>query len=809
MSQEPKNKEEGFMYKFASFIVDKRNLIFLIVAIGLVFSVFSRSWVQVENQLSAYLPKESETYKGLHLMEDEFTTFGTAKLMLVNVSYDEAQAVSEQIADIDGVQSVSFDDTRDHYTNASALYDITFDYSEDDDRCETVMNDIESALDGYDMYVSATFGDTASKTLAQEIGVIVIIVAIVVVSVLVLTSQTYAEVPVLLLTFIAAAVLNMGSNFLLGTISFVSNSVTIVLQLALSVDYAIILCNRYKEEHEKLPIREAVIVALSKAVPEICGSSLTTIGGLVAMLFMEFRLGFDLGICLIKSIFFSLFAVFFLMPGLLMLFGKKIDATRHKNFVPKIPFVGRFAYATKKIVPPIFLAVIIVAMLFANNCPYVYGFSYLKTAKQSDQQIAENLIDETFGSTNMVAVVVPSGDYPSEKKLLDELETYDEVDSTLGLSNVEAMGGYMLTDALTPRQFSELTDLDYEVAELLYAAYAADGGNYGKIIRGLPNYSVPLIDMFTFLYGEMQDGYVTLDADMAETLESAYSQITNARKQLQSDDYTRMLVYLNLPVGGDETYDFLDQMRVVARKYYPDGEVYVVGDSSSEQDFKTSFSRDNVVVSVLSILIVLVVLLFTFKSAGIPVLLIFLSYLVVSSIQMGANIDYAIVTTSRFMEFKDKMPKKDAIIETMNMSFPTIITSGLMMAIAGILIGQMTSNAAIAGIGDSLGRGTILTIIIVMFILPQILLLGEKVIDKTAFDMPSAVSSHQSSGRVRIDGMVRGEIHGQISGVVHAVVEGDVNISLLSGTAEPETPPEEPGTPEVPVTAEEEDAEHE
>ena len=189
--------------------------------------------------------------------------------------------------------------------------------------------------------------------------------------------------------------------------------------------------------------------------------------------------------------------------------------------------------------------------------------------------------------------------------------------------------------------------------------------------------------------------------------------------------------------------------------------------------------------------------------------LFFLSYLVVSSIQMGANIDYAIVTTSRFMEFKDKMPKKDAIIETMNMSFPTIITSGLMMAIAGILIGQMTSNAAIAGIGDSLGRGTIITIFIVMFILPQILLLGEKVIDKTAFDMPSAVSSHQSSGRVRIDGMVRGEIHGQISGVVHAVVEGDVNISLLSGTAEPETPPEEPGTPEVPVTAEEEDAEHE
>ena len=841
MSQEPKNNEEGFMYKFASFIVDKRNLIFLIVAIGLVFSVFSRNWVQVENQLSAYLPEDSETYQGLHLMEDEFTTFGTAKVMLVNVTYDEAETLADQIAAVDGVQGVTFDDTKAHYTNASALYDITFDYSETDEQCETVMENVEQTLSDYDMYVSATFGDTASKTLAQEIGVIVIIVAIVVVSVLILTSQTYAEVPVLLITFVAAALLNMGTNFLLGTISFVSNSVTIVLQLALSVDYAIILCNRYKEEHETLPIREAVIVALSKAVPEICGSSLTTIGGLVAMLFMQFRLGFDLGICLIKSIFFSLFAVFFLMPGLLMLFGKKIDATRHKNFVPKIPFVGKFAYATKTIIPPIFAVVIVVALFFSNNCPYVYGFSYLPTTKQSEQQIADNLMDDTFGSTNMVAVVVPAGDYASEKKLLDELGTYSEVDSTLGLSNVEAMGGYMLTDALTPRQFGELTDLDYEVAQLLYAAYAAEGENYGKIIGGLANYSVPLIDMFTFLYDQMQQGYVTLDDDMTQTLEDAYTQIQNARQQLQSDDYSRMLVYLNLPVGGDETYDFLDQMRVVARRYYPDGNVYVVGDSSSEQDFKTSFARDNLVVSILSILIVLVVLLFTFKSEGIPVLLIlviqgsiwinygiptitnsplfFLSYLVVSSIQMGANIDYAIVTTSRFMEFKDKMPKRDAIIETMNLSFPTIITSGLMMVIAGILIGQMTSNAAIAGIGDSLGRGTIITIIIVMFILPQILLLGEKVIDKTSFDVSMPVSQHQSSGRMRIDGVVRGEVSGRISGVVHAYVDGDVNVRLLSGGVEEEgaeqpenpAPPDDPEVPEpdAPEQNEKEADEHE
>ena len=410
MSQEPKNNEEGFMYKLASFIVDKRNLIFLIVAIGLVFSAFSRNWVQVENQLSAYLPKDSETYKGLHLMEDEFITFGTAKIMLVNVTYDEAQAVSERLEAVDGVQSVTFDDTKEHYTNASALYNITFDYSETDDMCETVMERVEDELSGYDMYVSATFGDTASKTLAQEIGVIVIIVAIVVVSVLILTSQTYAEVPVLLITFIAAALLNMGTNFLLGTISFVSNAVAILLQLAMSVDYAIIFCNRYKQAHETLPVREAVIESLEKSITVISSSSLTTIAGLVAMTFMKFGLGRDLGIVLIKAILISMLTVFLLMPGLLLKLGPAMDKTKHRNFVPKISGVGRLAWRTRRVVPLVFAAVLVVACIGANRVSYVYSEAPLKTHNADVNRTASQAITDDFGDATVLAVVVPAGD---------------------------------------------------------------------------------------------------------------------------------------------------------------------------------------------------------------------------------------------------------------------------------------------------------------------------------------------------------------------------------------------------------------
>ena len=554
-----------------------------------------------------------------------------------------------------------------------------------------------------------------------------------------------------------------------------------------------------------MPIREADIVALSKAIPEICSSSLTTIGGLIAMMFMQYGIGRDMAICLIKAVILSLIAVFLLMPGLLMLFGKAMDKTKHKNFVPKIPFVGKFAYHTRVIVPPLFVALIIVAYIFQSKCPFVYGYSQIETPVQNDQQLADELITESFGDTNMVALVIPAGDYEKERKLINDLEARSEVDYCQGLANTEAMDGYMLTDKLTARDFSELLELDYEVSELLYMAYAVNDENYAKIVNGISSYSVPLIDMFMFLYDEVDEGYVTLDDDMHDTLEDAHEKMQIALDQLQGADYSRILVYLTLPEEGDETFAFLDEMHTMAQKYY-DGTILIPGESTSQYDLYKTFQIDNKVVNVVSILAVLVVLLFTFQSAGMPVLLIlviqgaiwinfafpalqhnnlfFMSYLIVSSIQMGANIDYAIVISGRYMELKDKMSKKDAIIETMNFAFPTIITSGSMMVLAGVLIGQMSSDGAICGIGQCLGRGTIISILLVMFVLPQILLLGEKVIDHTSFKVSVPVKMEKTSGLVRVDGYVQGQINGIVSCEIHGVIKGDVNALVKIGKIE-------------------------
>lgn len=812
--EEQKPKGSG-MEKIATFIVDKRNLFFLLYAFALIFSIVATGWVKVENDITTYLPEDTETRQGLTVMNDNFVTYGTARVMVSNVTYETAENICSDLESIDGVTSVDFDDTTDHYKSASALFSVTFDGTTTDDISIHALHTIRDMLAGYDTYIDTEVGVDTSADLQSEMSVILVLAAIVIVLVLTLTSRSYAEVPVLIMTFGAAALLNMGTNFLCGTISFISNSVTVILQLALAIDYAIILCHRFSDEHETKDTREACIAALSKAIPEISSSSLTTISGLGALAFMHFGIGRDMATVLIKAILFSLLSVFTLMPGLLMVFSKKIDATRHKNLIPKITFLGKFDVATRFIVPPIFAVVVVVTAVLANKCPYCYSYTDLVTAKQSESQIAHQKIKNTFGVNNMVAVIVPTGDYDSERQLLKDLDSCAEVKSTQGLANIDAMDGYKLADALTPRQMSELAGLDYEVAEALYAAYAVDQNEYGKLISGLGDYKVPLFDMFMFLQREMKDGNITLDGDIQETLDDLFEQLNKAQLQLQSDKYSRLVVYLNLPEESDETMDFLDTMHALIAKYYS-SDTYIVGNSTNVKDLSSSFGEDNMLISVLSALFVVIILLFTFKSAGLPVLLIvviqgsiwinfsvptiqheslyFLGYLIVNSIQMGANIDYAIVISSHYTDLKKEMRPKEAIIAALNEAFPTIFTSGTILAVAGALIGVMTTNPVIAAIGTCLGRGTVISIVLVMAVLPQILLIGDTIVERTSFDVKVPVDlsrvNRTASGNMRVSGRVRGYVNGVIDAEIKGTLNGTLNASVTSGTTVEPTKPD-------------------
>ena len=313
-------------------------------------------------------------------------------------------------------------------------------------------------------------------------------------------------------------------------------------------------------------------------------------------MFMQFGIGRDMGTVLVKAILCSLLSVFTLMPGLLMLFSKQIDKSHHRSFVPQIDRWGKVVLKTRFILPVLFVFALGAGFYFSNRCPYVYGESTLSTTKQNEVQITKKMVNTTFGSTNVMALLVPAGDYEKEGRLLRELEAHEEIDFTMGLANVEAMDGYVLTDRLAPRQFAELTDVDIEAARLLYSAYAVDREDYGRIVSSIDSYDVPLIDMFLFLYDKKEEGFVELDPEMNADINDLYDQLTDAKRQLQGENYTRLLLSLNLPEESPETFAFLNTIHQIAAKYYDD--VYLVGDSTSDLALSTSFSRDNVVISV-------------------------------------------------------------------------------------------------------------------------------------------------------------------------------------------------------------------
>ena len=796
---EKEKVEDSFMIKLSTLIVDKRKGFYLVFILLILFSIFSMDRVKVNNDLTSYLPDTTETRQGLDLMKQQFITYGTARVMVCNVTYEEASEIAKQIETMDGVGMLEFGTGPESYHDMEALLEITFDGEAGEASTLEHLNEVLKALDGYDVYYSSDIGqeERDASDLSNDMIIILMLAGVVIVCVLLFTSTTYAEIPVFLMTFIVAAILNKGTNYWFGTISFVTDSIAVVLQLALAVDYAIILCHRFMEEHEDKEAREAVIVALSKAIPEISSSSLTTVSGMVAMMFMQFRIGYDMGIVLAKAILMSLVSVFFLMPGLLLTFAKAIDHSHHRSFVPKITLVGKFCVVTRFIVPPLLIVAVIASAILSGKAVYVYDVNTLESKIMSANKFSVSMVNGEFGSINQLAILVPNGDYEKEAMVLRDLSRMEEVNSCMGLANIEAMDDYTLTRQLSPREFAELIDLDVEVADLLYSAYAVDGSNYGALLGGVNDYTVPLIDMFLFIYNQKERGNITLEEELEEKLTDAYSQISIAKDQLLGEKYSRFVLELSVPVEGEETYAVLEKIRGTVAGYYNNDDIYLVGNATSNRDLSDSFSTDNTIITILTALFVMVILLFTFQSAGLPVLLVltiqgsiwmnfslpyltgevvyFLGYLVVSAIQMGATIDYAIVITSRYMDLKTHRPIKEAIIESLNQAFPTIVTSGSMLVAAGFIISNVSTNAVVAAIGLALGRGTLTSIALVLFVLPQTLLIGDIIIQKTAFTLKYDLTKPlPTGGRIRMSGHIKGYVKGVIDGEFNGIIDGEM-----------------------------------
>lgn len=680
------------MRKFYSWVVKNPKKILVFFFVLAICGAVLQNLVEVNYDMTDYLPKDTSSTVSIDLMNKEFDGgIPNARVMIKDVSIPKALEYKEMLKNCQGVTDVIWldnsvsiyeplemadkDTVETYYKDNNALFTVTVDESDDVatiDRIRKIIGENNSMT-----------GDAVSKAIAttgtiDEVRIISVFAVLFVLLVLLITTTSWLEPFVILLGLGVAIMINSGSNLIFGEISFVTNAAGSILQLAVSLDYSVFLIHRYEECLQQNPDKKSAMVdALCKSTSSIASSGLTTVIGFLALVFMRFGIGPDLGLALAKGVAISLITVFVFMPVLILSVYPIIKKTRHKNFMPKFKRFGKFA---SRIMIPMALAFIIVAVpsyMASNSNSYYYGSS--KIYGENTQYGKDTLtIEKTFGKNDTYVLMVPNGNTVTEKKLSDALHKIPKINSIL--SYVDTVG------AEIPKEY--------------------------------------------------------LDEDTLS--------------QLVSDNYNRFVLSVEADYEGEETFDLVKEIRNTANKYYPDS-YYLAGQGVSTYDLMDTITDDTLKVNLIAIASVFVILLITMKSISLPFILVFaieaaiwinigipyfadsvvmyIAYLIISSIQLGATVDYAILFTDRYIEHRRTMTKKNAIVETVSSVTTSILTSGIVLSVVGFLLRYISTHGILSQLGLFLGRGTLLSMASVFFVLPGLLYMFDGLIQKTTIKL--------------------------------------------------------------------------
>lgn len=751
----------------------KLRWVFLVLFVALsIFGAVMIPHTKINYDLTGYLPAHCDSSTALELLKKEFDDKGMAYVMVKDVTPEKAGEIKTRLEKVEGVATVTYVESM-NYKNNSALYTVTLkDYDSTAGAFDAV-KDVIDALSDEKAYLSGQSAFSYYTKLETEQSIMKLGIAIVVIILLVMlfTSKTYFELIVLILVFGAAMAINMGTNFLfVNGISYIANLVALVLQLALSLDYSIILLHRYMEERDNgEDAKTATVTALTKGLPEILSSSLTTVAGLAALMLMTLSIGAEIGLSLAKGIVISMATVIFFMPALLVIFDKPIQKTRHKSFVPNVTKPARAIVKARKVIVPAFLLIAILAGVAQGFNKYSFNYN-----SGSLIVAPKKVIEETgFGTLNSLVVVVPKGDAEKERQLVKYVESFDLIDKsqTTALSTInvysfidaDSSETLYLTDEVSKKDIGNLIDKipsDAGVNPLIIKPII-EGWFDDYVKNYLPEGTKPskakvrLIDLLDFAVREKFDAISRFIGDDPEKL--AYleqvKQISFAKANLESENYSRITFNINGGVEDDDVFELVKTLKTGVSDFYE--ERYITGESVVCYEMSEYFMKDNLMVCLFTDLFILVILLITFRNISLPIILIlaiqggifinfaipflsktsisFIGYLIISAIQMGATIDYAIVLTNRYRGIrKDFTDRYDAMAAATNAVFPTILTSGVILTATGFVM-SMLSSGVVAQLGLLLGVGTLTSIIIVLFVLPSLLLVTEKVVDKTDF----------------------------------------------------------------------------
>ena len=666
------------MRAFFSKLVKHKKLIIAIFAILCIVCAGLKSSVGVNYDINDYLPKDTKSTISIEKMQEEFDgDIPNARVMVKEVTIPEALDYKDKIKKVKGVSSVTWlDDSQDikeplemmdkdsldtYYKDDAALFSVAI----EEEYIVSAVTDIRDII-GDDNCMTGSAVSTSYATLktVEEIRLITIFAIAFVLFVLFLTTKSWVEPLIIGCGLGVAVIINAGTNIIFGEVSFVTNAAESILQIAVSLDYSVFLIQRFSEcLEEKGDANKAMVDALCKSISSIFSSGLTTVIGFLALTLMQFRIGPDLGFALAKGICISLITVFIFMPVLVLSTYKLIKKTKHRPFLPSFEKFGKLVKVVS-IPMTILFAIVIVPSFFASNAnDYYYGSSYIydgNTQYGRDTNAIENL----YGKSDTYVLMVPKKDNATEKELSNELHKLNHVTDII--SYVDTVG------AEIPKEY------------------------------------------------------------LAEDTLSL----------LESDNFRRMVISVDLPAEGDETFALIKKVRKIAEKYYGD-ETYLAGGGVSTYDLMKTVTEDMKSVNFLAIAAVFIVLLLTTRSVVVPFILVlsietaiwinlsfpyfqgthifYLAYLIISTIQLGATVDYAILMTDRYKENRQTYSKKNSVVKTISDTSVSILTSGSVLVVVGFLLGKFSSNQLLSMLGIFIGRGGLCSLTVVFFVLPGLL----------------------------------------------------------------------------------------
>ena len=720
--------------KTAAFVVDHRRAILAVMLLLAAVCAFLLLKVEINTDLTKYLPAGSDMKQGIDIMAEEFPPMemsSTLRVMFDHLPPEEEESVRARLAAIPNVTDVAWKaDSPDYHRGDHTLFVL----SSAADYKSAEFKAIGQALDrDFREYTLAWHDD---DTGIPEVPAWILLSGVAaILLILLLMCRSWIE-PLLFLAVIGVAVLiNQGTNIIQGSVSIVTASMASILQLVLSMDYSIILSNRFRQEKEKgASPEEAMKTAVEKAFPSVASSGMTTVAGLLMLLFMSFRIGMDLGIVLAKGVFLSMFCVLVLLPGILLSCDALVQKTAKKS--PRIPMRRLAAFSDKMhlAVTVFFVLLMGAAFILQQQTGIVYTLQ------------REDPVAEIFPADNTLVLVYENQDESAVPELCAMLETDPKVKSVSSYytslarpytaAEMAASVSAMMGDMQGGISFDENT------VSVLYALRFAGEEPGTMTLEGL----------FDYVYGLVQNNSpfaMFLGEEAKVMLADAKQQLDDGKKQLAGPRYSRMIVVSEYPDEAPETFEFIEQLSSACKEKFS-GRTYLIGNSAMNYEMSGSFGGEYLFITLLTAAVIYLIVALTTKSFIIPLILVlivqtgvyitvsgiglfgdsiyFLALLIVQCILMGATIDYGILFTNYYTEYRRTAPVSDSIRQAYEGAIHTIATSGLILVLVTSIVGRFFNDPTITAIVNTLSLGSLIAILLILIFLPGILITADKLI---------------------------------------------------------------------------------